>query len=624
MQITIETPQNTPSWLKRRIAPSESLKLGSEKLAMPHGKQLHVASVHPDKNGHVLVTLGSTLTAILQGFNYEWDQGYLYAPHIKGLSTIAQAASQKSLPGSPSGQPYTLHDAPYFQQRNNKDWGDDGSASSLRYGGVQCGLTSVAMLIATVWDKSKVAKLAIEAGGQFEDWVAGQFKRLGAQSISMEGHVAVLRDLGFPAECARDYSVSQLMKFLENGPAVLGFEYKSSGHFGTAIGFNPGGRQAIKKDFDIGAIGSKKPQSQNIGGPGILYHDPFGDRDWSGSGNNWHSIAETIESDDGALNFADMSVMQNFWASSSDGWAVVLTKPMIATPAIKIVAPPESLPTKPETAPTIEILQQTWLKRSPVQSSALQGDQKRLVEAGKMTAIVIGAKDGHGRLKLHDGEWYLFNAHFRGQESAAGMVAYGVRSKFIVDSAKLRSAILSVRNPSVSAEEVEQFCSALEELAPRYTIENRTHLIHFLAQVLHESGGLMYLEELADGEDYTDRDDLGNCDAAAITIALAEGQSTGAFYKGHGLIQLTGYTNHADYAKASGFDAVQRPTELAKYPHALGSALWFWSSRGPSLSDDADGGLNEATVIKITKVVNGGTNGLDDRLHYFHELCDRL
>ena len=617
---------NTETWLKSKVAQSSELTDGSQRIRVVSGKTLSVKDIFMDVAQHIRVTFEPSFQVALKGQSYNWTEGYLYAPHINGISAYLATIAAKQGPATGKGDRYFLHaNAASLQQCNNKDWGDD----DLRYGAVQCGLTSTAQLITAVWPWQKIRELAkATASGQFEDWVGGQFMRLGASSTSMEGHVAVLKALGIPATAYRNRSVSQLKEDLRYAPVILGMAYKSSGHFVTAVGYCDNPKDTIKQTSPVGTIDNLVPSNRALTSSGIIYNDPCGDRDWSGSANNWHRITKESTDPAGLHNFCTDADMGVFWAEPDNdhsGWCVVIDR-SVKLQGGKAATPTFSSLPKPETAPmpTIEIIQKTWLKRSPVQSLALPSDQKREIGPGTLTATVIGAKNGHARLKMIDGEWYIFNAHFKGQEQASGMTAYGARSAYIVDPAKLRSAIMAVRNPSVPAVEVEDFCKALEELAPKYTIENRVHLIHFLAQVLHESGGLMYLEELADGEDYTDRDDLGNCTGEARAIADAAGQSTGAFYKGHGLIQLTGYTNHKAYADASGFDAVRNPTELAKYPHALGSALWFWSSRGPSLSEDANDGLNENTVIKITKVVNGGTNGLDDRLHYFHELCDRI
>jgi putative chitinase len=123
---------------------------------------------------------------------------------------------------------------------------------------------------------------------------------------------------------------------------------------------------------------------------------------------------------------------------------------------------------------------------------------------------------------------------------------------------------------------------------------------HFLAQLGHESGSLRYAAELSSGEQYEGRKDLGNTDAG-----------DGARFKGRGLIQLTGRANYTAYGKARGRDFVTGPNPdlLASDAHlAADCAGWFWNEHSLNAIADAD----DAT--KITKVINGGTNGLDDRL----------
>lgn len=100
----------------------------------------------------------------------------------------------------------------------------------------------------------------------------------------------------------------------------------------------------------------------------------------------------------------------------------------------------------------------------------------------------------------------------------------------------------------------------------------------FLAQVAHESGQLRYVRELASGVAYTWREDLGNTDPEAIAAAEACGEEVGPFYKGHGLIQITGYANHKACGEALGLDLVHSPTLLESPREAARSAAWFWQT----------------------------------------------
>ena len=78
-------------------------------------------------------------------------------------------------------------------------------------------------------------------------------------------------------------------------------------------------------------------------------------------------------------------------------------------------------------------------------------------------------------------------------------------------------------------------------------------------------------------------------------------------YRGRGLIQITGRANYAACGEALGLDLVNEPELLEQPQHAAMSAAWFWSSRGlNTLADQGD-------LLKITKRINGGTNGLADR-----------
>jgi putative chitinase len=124
---------------------------------------------------------------------------------------------------------------------------------------------------------------------------------------------------------------------------------------------------------------------------------------------------------------------------------------------------------------------------------------------------------------------------------------------------------------------------------------------HFLAQLCHESGSFNYLEELASGEDYEGRDDLGN---------VQEGD--GVRFKGRGLIQITGRTNYGDCGEALGVDLIAKPERLAEPDLACRSAGWFWNTRNLSAFADRD------DVDTITYRINGGYNGYDERVEFLH------
>lgn len=133
-----------------------------------------------------------------------------------------------------------------------------------------------------------------------------------------------------------------------------------------------------------------------------------------------------------------------------------------------------------------------------------------------------------------------------------------------------------------------------------FGITTPARIAAFLAQVAHESGEYRYMEEIADGSAYEGRSDLGNTFPG-----------DGTKYKGHGPIQITGRANHALCGAALGLDLVAFPTLITLPQYGTRSAGWFWKSRG--LNELADGGDFEA----ITRRINGGTNGWDDRVRYW-------
>lgn len=130
---------------------------------------------------------------------------------------------------------------------------------------------------------------------------------------------------------------------------------------------------------------------------------------------------------------------------------------------------------------------------------------------------------------------------------------------------------------------------------------------HFMAQIAHESGGLRWLKELASGDDYEWRDDLGNNQAG-----------DGRKYKGSGSLQLTG---RANYQALSDFLKDPRVMEGCDYVAenlAFTSAGFWWRNNNMNALCDRP----YVTVEMITRRLNGGINGLDDRIHYYQKACE--
>lgn len=120
---------------------------------------------------------------------------------------------------------------------------------------------------------------------------------------------------------------------------------------------------------------------------------------------------------------------------------------------------------------------------------------------------------------------------------------------------------------------------------------------HFFAQLAHESDNFKTLTEYASGQSYEGRKDLGNIE-----------KGDGVRFKGRGYIQLTGRANYKKASDMFDIDLINKPDLLSSDPVlALGVAAWFWNER--KLSDLA----MKNDVVGITKKINGGLNGIEDR-----------
>jgi lysozyme len=314
------------TWLKALPEQASTLK-PHQLIKIVSGQTLAVRdqNIFEDKGGHFKVVFDKPLGITLDGVKIaEMPIGYIYGSHWKGISAAYAEKAAVQTRFSPAGSSIVLQPAPLLIQNDNKDWGDDGSASNLRYGAVQCGLTSAAMLIASIWPNAKVAQLAGESeGGQFENWVAGQFKRIGAESTSMEGHVAVLAALGIKSVARRDATIGDLKQALHQHPVIMGTAYKASGHFvcGVGVADKPGD---LPDKWPVGRIDTPIAYPQDADQAGVIINCPYGHRDFSGSGNNWFDIAQNMTDTFGLHNVVTNSILERFWVDGGEesGWAV--------------------------------------------------------------------------------------------------------------------------------------------------------------------------------------------------------------------------------------------------------------------------------------------------------------
>lgn len=172
--------------------------------------------------------------------------------------------------------------------------------------------------------------------------------------------------------------------------------------------------------------------------------------------------------------------------------------------------------------------------------------------------------------------------------------------------------------PRTKRERLALFAGHLDAAMKEFDISTPERAAAFLAQISHESGGFRYVREIASGDAYDTRDDLGNTHPDAVRIAAEHGSTPGRWWKGRGLIQVTGFFNYKRCGDALGLDLLHQPHLLEEPRDACRSAAWFWASKG--LNELADRG----DFRRITLRINGGLNGYEDRLRYWERAKEAL
>ena len=149
--------------------------------------------------------------------------------------------------------------------------------------------------------------------------------------------------------------------------------------------------------------------------------------------------------------------------------------------------------------------------------------------------------------------------------------------------------ILKKIAPNASNLNIKKYLDGFNETFKKFKIQSCIRRVHFLAQVIHESGSFKYNEEIG----------------SAKYLAKYDG------WHGRGLIQLTLKANYEAFEKAIGEDvssSVENRNKVTESPYAVYSAGWFWDNRELNLLSDKN------DFIYITYKVNGGFNHIDDRL----------
>ena len=141
----------------------------------------------------------------------------------------------------------------------------------------------------------------------------------------------------------------------------------------------------------------------------------------------------------------------------------------------------------------------------------------------------------------------------------------------------------------------------------KYSINTKLRQAHFLAQMAHETGGFKWNRELwgptKAQRGYEGRIDLGNTEVG-----------DGSRFRGRSWVMVTGRYNYTQISRELGEDFLLNPELLEQDPYATLAAGWYWNSRYLNKLADED------NLLAITKRINGGTNGLEDRKQWYHKI----
>lgn len=160
----------------------------------------------------------------------------------------------------------------------------------------------------------------------------------------------------------------------------------------------------------------------------------------------------------------------------------------------------------------------------------------------------------------------------------------------------------------------------------KYGVNTPLRIAHFMGQIEHESGLIPISENLNYSSNglirvfrkyFTDLEAIKyqrQPEAIANRVYANrmgngnEASSDGWKYRGRGFIQLTGKNNYKALTDATGTNYVANPDLLLNESDAIIAALWFWKTNGLNELADKD------SVTAVTKRINGGTIGLNDRI----------
>jgi putative chitinase len=204
-------------------------------------------------------------------------------------------------------------------------------------------------------------------------------------------------------------------------------------------------------------------------------------------------------------------------------------------------------------------------------------------------------------------------------------------SEFILSKEQLSKLIPG--NPYV-----DHWYDALSQALPDYDINTPQRIASFLAQCAHESGEFTFLKEnlnykaeslmrvwpryfpnMEIANQYAHKqEEIANRAYANRMGNGPEESGDGSKFCGRGLIQLTGRANYQAFADSIETSIDDVPEYLATFEGAVQSACWFWESN--NLNQFADSG----DILTMTKRINGGTLGLEDRVKHYNNALQVL
>lgn len=187
----------------------------------------------------------------------------------------------------------------------------------------------------------------------------------------------------------------------------------------------------------------------------------------------------------------------------------------------------------------------------------------------------------------------------------------------------------------------ESVYSEIRAILEEYNLTTDLRISHFVSQLMHESGSFKFNFEnlnynnnslLKTFPKYFNADTARQYAKKPEQIASRvygnrmgnndEQSKEGWEYKGRGYIQLTGKNNYNDFSKYTSFDFLQFPDKITTAKYSLSSAAWFFIRNKIQLL--ADKGNDLDTIKEVTKRINGGYNGLDDRVSKFNLVYNRI